>query len=182
MRAEAGSSPPRITPGRRSPITICRLVQSYVRRGFERLRPRNIANRFTRRASHDLRCAQRFRTPWRLIPYVATVLVYLSNTPCHASDPEIQIIPETTELFVSGRPASDGSLTGQVTLLSNQVVPELILRLSNLRQETGPQESQTDSNSLAQIQLITSLEEGRAHSDNRAQNDRGSGSCLHSTY
>jgi hypothetical protein len=87
----------------------------------------------------------------RLIVYLGVVAAGFSAIPCHAEDPRITIVPETKEVVIAGRPGSDLSLTGQITLLSNQAVPELIFRPTDLRPEVG-----TETIARAQIQLVPS--------------------------
>jgi hypothetical protein len=86
-----------------------------------------------------------------LLVYLGVVSVGLSANPCYPEDPRISIVPETKEVVIAGRPGSDLSLTGQITLLSTQAVPELIFRPTDLRQEIG-----TLTIARTQIQIIPS--------------------------
>jgi hypothetical protein len=74
-----------------------------------------------------------------------------------AEEPQIRVVPDTQELVISGVPGSEPSLIGEITLLSNVAVPELIFRASDFHKEAGADKRNTSETiARTQIQVIPS--------------------------
>ncbi len=70
-----------------------------------------------------------------------------------ADEPQIRVVPDTQELVIVGVLGGEPSLIGEVTLLSNVAVPELIFRASDFHKEAGgDKRSANETIARAQIQ------------------------------